>query len=156
MAYVEISREVVEIVRKAAGDRDVEEFLVELVAARLDPPQRVEAYLKLHEKYLREAEELYQKGDLAQAGEKYWGAVAALLNAVAEKRGWEHHSRRDYAVAVERLYEETRDRELVVGFRMAEGLHANYYHNFMETEEFELHREAVLRLVERLRGLLGL
>ncbi|AET33069.1 PaREP1 family protein [Pyrobaculum ferrireducens] len=156
MAYAEISREVAEIVKKSAGDRDVEEFLVELVAARLDPPQRVEAYLKLHEKYLREAEELYQRGDLLQAGEKYWGAVAALLNAIADKRGWEHYSHRDYAVAIDRLYTETRDRELVVGFRMAEGLHANYYHNFMRREGFELHREAVLRLVEKLRGLLGL
>jgi hypothetical protein len=91
---------------------------------------------------------------LAQAGEKYWGAVAALLNAVAEKRGWEHYSRRDYAVAVERLYEETRDRELVVGFSLAERLHANYYHNFMRREGFELHREAVLRLVEKLKKFL--
>ncbi|AEA13179.1 PaREP1 domain containing protein [Thermoproteus uzoniensis 768-20] len=152
---MELSREVAEIVKKAAGGRDPEEFLVELVAARLDPPQRVEAYLALHEKYLREAEELYRKGDLAQAGEKYWGAVTALLNAIAEKRGWEHYSHRDYAVAVERLYEETKDRELIVGFRMAEGLHANYYHNFMRREGFELHREAVLKLVEKLMGLLA-
>jgi hypothetical protein len=41
-----------------------------------------------------------------------------------------------------------------VGFSLAERLHANYYHNFMEIEEFELHREAVLRLVERLRKFL--
>ncbi|MGC9171225.1 MAG: PaREP1 family protein, partial [Thermoproteus sp.] len=129
-------------------------FLIELVAARLDPPQRVEAYLALHEKYLREAEELYRKGDLAQAGEKYWGAVAALLNALAEKRGWEHYSHRDYAVAIDRLYEETKDRELVVGFSLAERLHANYHHNFMGKDGFELHREAVLRLVERLRKFL--
>jgi hypothetical protein len=145
---------VAEVLKKAAGDKDLEEFLLTLVAERLDPPERVEAYLRLHEKYLREAEELYQRGDLVQAGEKYWGAVAALLNAVAEKRGWEHHSHRDYAVAVERLYEETRDRELVVGFRMAEGLHANYYHNFMRREGFELHREAVLKLVEKLKKFL--
>ncbi|MCU7787749.1 PaREP1 family protein [Pyrobaculum sp. 3827-6] len=151
---VTISPPVAEVLKKAAGDKDLEEFLLTLVAERLDPPERVEAYLKLHEKFLREAEELYQKGDLVQAGEKYWGAVAALLNALAEKRGWEHHSHRDYAVAVERLYEETRDRELVVGFRMAEGLHANYYHNFMRREGFELHREAVLKLVEKLKKFL--
>ncbi|MGC9050664.1 PaREP1 family protein [Pyrobaculum sp.] len=153
---LQLTPKTLELLKKAAAGRDVEEFILGLLTERLDPPQRVEAYLALHEKYLREAEELYQKGDLAQAGEKYWGAVAALLNAIAEKRGWEHYSHRDYALAINRLYRETRDRELVVGFRMAEGLHANYYHNFMETEEFKLHREAVLRLVEKLRGLLGL
>jgi len=29
---------------------------------------RIEVYMKLHEKYLKDAEELYAKGDLAQAG----------------------------------------------------------------------------------------
>lgn len=47
----------------------------------------MEAYLKLAEKYLLDAEELYAKGDLVQAGEKYWGAVTALLSAIAERRG---------------------------------------------------------------------
>lgn len=42
----------------------------------------------------------------------------------------------------------------MIGFRMAEGLHANFYHNFLEREEFDLHQEAVLKLVERLRRLL--
>ncbi|MGC9052235.1 PaREP1 family protein, partial [Pyrobaculum sp.] len=133
---VTISPPVAEVLKKAAGDKDLEEFLLTLVAERLDPPERVEAYLKLHEKYLREAEELYQRGDLVQAGEKYWGAVAALLNAIAEKRGWEHHSHRDYAVAVERLYEETGDERLVADFHMAEALHANFYHSFMGRRRF--------------------
>ncbi|MEM1568320.1 MAG: PaREP1 family protein [Thermofilaceae archaeon] len=86
--------------------------------------------------YLAEAEELYSKGDLPQAGEKYWGAVTALLNAIAETCGVPHYSHRDYAELVDRLYEETEDRELVVWFRMAEGLYANFYHNFMDKEEF--------------------
>ena len=149
-----ISPPVAEVLRRAAGDRDVEEFLVELLAERLDPPQRVEIYLKLHEKYLQEAEQLYAKGDLPQAGEKYWGAVTALLNAIAERRSLPHYSHRDYAELIETLYEETKDRDLVVWFSLAERLHANFYHNFMRREGFDLHREAVLKLAERLRRLL--
>ena len=149
-----ISPPVAEVLRRAAGDRDVEEFLLELLAERLDPPQRVEIYLKLHERYLQEAEQLYAKGDLPQAGEKYWGAVTALLNAIAERRGLPHYSHRDYAELIETLYEETKDRDLVVWFSLAERLHANFYHNFMRREGFDLHREAVLKLAERLRRLL--
>ncbi|MEM4424123.1 PaREP1 family protein [Pyrobaculum sp.] len=149
-----ISPPVAEALRKAAGGRDVEEFLLELLAAKLDPQERVEIYLKLHEKYLQEAERLYAMGDLPQAGEKYWGAVTALLNAIAEKRGMPHYSHRDYADIIEVLYAETKDRELLVGFSLAERLHANFYHNFMKRESFEFHREAVLRLVERLRRFL--
>ena len=149
-----ISPPVAEALRRAARGRDVEEFLLELLTDRLDPLKRAEIYLKLHEKYLQEAEQLYARGDLPQAGEKYWGAVTALLNAIAEKRGMPHYSHRDYAELIEELYEETKNMEIVVGFRMAEGLHANFYHNFMRREGFDLHREAVHKLVERLRQLL--
>lgn len=155
MAIV-ISRPVAELLRKVAGDRDPELFLADLLVDKLDPPRRVELYVELSEKYMAEAEELYAKGDLLQAGEKYWGAVAALLNAVAEKRGVPHYSHRDYAVLMNRLYGKTKDRELVVNFAMAERLHANFYHNFMDKEEFDLHREAVLKLVEKLKKILQL
>ncbi len=138
---------------KAAGGRDVEEFLLSLVAEKLDPSERVQIYLKLHEKYLREAEDLYAKNDLAQAGGKYWGAVTALLNAVAEKRGLPHYSHRDYAALIEKLYDEMEDEELLKGFALAERLHANFYHNFLEKKSFEVHRREVLRLIEKLKML---
>ena len=141
--------------KKVAGDRDPELFLADLLVERLDPPQRLELYVKLHEKYMAEAEELYSKGDLLQAGEKYWGAVAALLNAIAEKRGMPHYSHRDYNIVVRRLYEETGDPELIIGFRVAEGLHANFYHNYMGPKDFQVHREAVLTLVEKLKKILA-
>ncbi len=37
---------------------------------------------------------------------------------------------------------------------MAERLHANFYHNFMGKEEFEVHRQAALELIERLRAVI--
>lgn len=53
-----------ELLKRAVGDRDVEAFLADLSAGRLEPPERIELYLRLHEKYLREAEELYRRGIL--------------------------------------------------------------------------------------------
>jgi len=103
-----------------------------LLAQRLDPRERVEMYLKLSEDYLREAEDLYSKGDLPQAGEKYWGAVAALLNAVGEALGLEHYSRRDYQLIIQRIYRDTRDVEVLRLFGIAERLYANFYHNFRQ------------------------
>ena len=149
-----ISPVITEFLKKLAGDKDLEAFIIELIAERLDPPGRVELYLRLHEEYLKIAEELCAKGDLPQAGEKYWGAVTALLNAIAEQRGWEHYSHRDYDVIIGRLYKEIHDKSLLVDFRMAKTLHAIFYHNFMNKEGFEVHREAVLRLIERLRELI--
>jgi hypothetical protein len=36
-----------EAFREAAGGKDVEEFLAELIAERLDPPERVELYVSM-------------------------------------------------------------------------------------------------------------
>ena len=146
-----LSPTIAELLKKLAGDKDVEELIVELIAGKLDPPQRVEVYLGLSEDYLRSAEELYSKGDLAQAGEKYWGAATALLNAIAELRGWEHYSHRDYDVIIGRLYKETGDRSILMNFSMVERLHANFYHKFMDKEEFEVHRQAALELIGKLK-----
>ncbi|OYT53117.1 MAG: PaREP1/PaREP8 domain-contain protein, partial [Desulfurococcales archaeon ex4484_217_2] len=78
---IEVSEEVYELISAIAKRKakSVEEVILEYIAKDIDPSVRIEVYMKLHEKYLKDAEELYAKGDLAQAGEKYWGAVTALL-----------------------------------------------------------------------------
>jgi len=120
----------------------------------MDPPTKVRAYLELFNRYMNEAEELHAKGDLAQSGDKYWGAVATLLNAIGEALGMEHYSHRDYQVIIGRIYRETHNPEILRLFRMAEGLHANFYHNFMDPEVFEEHRRDVIRLVQLLKQFL--
>ncbi len=132
-----------------ARGRPLVEVLLEKLA--LDPAAKAEGYLELHEKYLKDAEELYAKGDLAQAGEKYWGAVAALLNAIGELLGLDHYSHRDYQLVINRVYRDMGDVDIIRLFRMAEGLHANFYHNFLDRETFDRHREDALTLIEKLR-----
>ena len=153
---VEVSEEVYELLSAIAKrkEKNVDEVILECIAKEIDPSTRIEVYMKLHEKYLRDAEELYGKGDLAQAGEKYWGAITALLNAIGEKRGWSHYSHRDYAEIIERLSEEVKE-PLGRFFASIERLHANYYHNFLTKVNFEAHREDALKLVQKLRRLTG-
>jgi len=139
---IEVSEEVYELISAIAKRKakDVEEVILEYVTKDIDPGMRVEVYMKLHEKYLKDAEELYAKSELAQAGEKYWGAITALLNAIEEKKGWSHYTHRDCAEIVERLSEELKE-SLGRLFASIERLHANYYHNFLTKVNFEAHRE---------------
>ena len=116
-----------------------------------DPKENVSVYLRLHEKLLKGAEEEYAKGDLVQASEKLWGAVASLLNAIAEVRGWKHVSHRDYHIIVDNLFKETNDRELLICFDAASKLHANFYHDFMSKDAFEVRRDCVLKLINKLK-----
>ncbi len=152
---LELPREVVEILKRLAlkKGKPIEELILDAVARELDPRLRIEVYLKLFEKYLADAEELYRKGDLAQAGEKYWGAVTALLSAIAEKRGLPHYTHPDFWEVVEVIVEETRNPDYSTLFSLAEKLHANFYHSFLRKESFDKHREGVLKLVDMLRKL---
>lgn len=155
---IKIPKEIYEILKEIAqrSNKDVNELIIDGITHYLDPKDRVKLYIQLHKDYLKEAEEFYTKGDLAQAGEKYWGAITALLNAIGELRNWEHYSHADYNVIIRNLYNETRDKELIMEFGMAERLHANFYHDFMDKEFFEIHRSAVLSLISRLRKILNI
>ena len=79
MGKVEVSEEVYELLLAVARrSKGVDEVILECIAKDVDPSVRIKVYVKHHEKYLREAEELYARGDLAQAGEKCWSAVTAV------------------------------------------------------------------------------
>ena len=109
-----------------------------------DSEVRVDVYLELYEKLLRNAEELYGRNDLVQASEKYWSAICALLNAIAELRSWRYYSHHDYNEVVEKLFEEFKKPEISKLFAITERLHANYYHNFIKSKEvFNTYRESV-------------
>ncbi|MHA1595222.1 MAG: PaREP1 family protein [Candidatus Baldrarchaeia archaeon] len=112
-------------------------------------------YKKLHEKYLQEAEDLYRKNDLPQAGEKYWGSLIALLNVVGEKEKLPHYTHRDLREIAEFLTKKTNDPEFSRLFSSAEALHANFYHNFMSRLSFDAHREDLLKLVRKIKEYLG-
>lgn len=157
MVVIEIPDEVCEVLAELARRKGVsiEELLVEIVLAGLDPGTRIEIYLKMSDKYLREAEELHQKGELTQAGEKYWGSVVALLKAIAEARDRRHYSHRDIRELVSDLVEETKDRDLAIGYSAAERLHANFYEDFMRPTDFEFIRAVVLELIEGLKRIVG-
>ncbi len=119
---IEMPSEVYGALKRASikSGKDPATIVIEGILKSLDPMSRVEIYMRLYERYLRDAEELIAKGDLVQAGEKYWGAVTAILNAIGEIRGWDHYTHRDYNIIIENLYEETRDKDLLLGFSMAE------------------------------------
>ncbi len=157
MGVIEVPKEVYEILKTIAEKRgrSIEEIILEPIVGELDPKVRVEIYVKLHEKHINEAEGLHNKGDLVQASEKYWGAVTTLLSAIAEMKSLPHYTHRDFWEIVEMLVEEGKNPEYSTLFRLAEGLHANFYHNFMKKESFEKHREGVLKLIEILKDFLS-
>ena len=129
---------------------------MESVAEALDPETEVKAYVELHMKYMREAEEFYSRGELVQSGEKYWGAVTTLLNVIGVREKLPHYSHMDLKEISLYLTRVKKDPDYTRLFSSVETLRANYYHNFLVEETFSIHREDAIKLIEKLRKYLNL
>lgn len=111
-------------------------------------------YERLNGKYLREGQQLLAKGDYAQASEKFWGAAAEIIKAVAARRGVALGSHRSLGEFIEKLHKEHPDWNLMRAFNAANSLHMNFYEDWLPPNIVRDGAEAVRDLVEKLRTLL--
>ena len=157
MITIVLPRKVLEVLerRSAAEGRAVEELIGDAVLEQLgvaDPEARAELYLKLCEKYIREAEELLAKKEYARASEKAWGAAAQMVKALAAREGRELGSHAALWEYVDELAERLGDAELRRLWRTANALHQNFYEDWMPPREVELSVRDVKALLEKLRS----
>lgn len=122
---------------------------VEEIERRLEEVQR---YKALATSYIANYQEELARGDKEKAGEALWGAISCLLNAIhVTKTGKpivRHDDLREFARTL--LIRLDSSGELFEIFRRAEKLHANFYHAFLELDEFVKLAEDILRLIEAL------
>ena len=93
--------------------------------------------------------------DLAQAGEKGWGAAAEMVKAVAEQRGIYHRTHRALSEIVDALVRETGDEDLRRHFDSASALHQNFYENWFPLEGVQGRLQDVALFVARVEALLS-
>lgn len=115
--------------------------------------ERVENYLKLNNKYLKEGDTLLEKGDYVQASEKFWGATAEAIKAIAAQREVDIRSHGELHRFVTALSKELNDSELLRYFASASALHQNFYENWLTGEMVTNYAKAVKSLVGKLRVL---
>ena len=105
--------------------------------------------------YLEKADQYFAEGDLLQASEKLWGAAAHALLSVATERGWRDASHRALTEAAESLAEEVNNPLIASNFSTARLYHRNFYHGFMEPEEWLTDRPKIHYFVARVLALRG-
>ena len=93
--------------------------------------------------------------DPAQAGEKGWGAAAAIVKAISVERGWPHQSHRTLQIAVSTLVRETGDQDLRRQFDSANALHINFYENWYDRDDVVLRIQDVEQFVAKVEALLS-
>ncbi|MYB75849.1 MAG: hypothetical protein F4X83_01860 [Chloroflexi bacterium] len=114
-----------------------------------------EKYIRTSRRFLAQAQEEFDKGDMRQASEKAWGAAAQAVKATAEQRGWGHSTHARLFENVKRVSRETGDAELHVLFHVANSLHQNFYEGWQTDDAVQSGIQKVTVLVDRLMALVA-
>lgn len=110
----------------------------------------VERYQSVSAQLFEQAHLELEAGDLIQASEKFWGATAQALKAIAQDRGWEHRSHAHFYRVVRNIVDETGDNEIFILFQAADTLHANFYEHWLPEDEIRRLADLVGQLIDRL------
>ena len=109
------------------------------------------AHILTSRRMLTHAEEQLEAGDLVQASEKGWGAVAHYLKAVAKQRGWRNDSHREIFTIKDRLASETDDPDrLNLLFNSIRSLHQNFYEPLYSADNVRVGINSAREFVEML------
>ena len=98
--------------------------------------------------FLADADREYEAGDILQASEKLWGAASHLAIAEMTERGMTAKGHVVTKRFVRKFGEETNRPELFPLFKAAESLHVNFYHGFLDSDDYLEHRALVHQFVD--------
>lgn len=96
----------------------------------------------------------YERNNYPKASEFLWGTLNTLFYAIGlfyRKKLSTYSKIKDF---LPDFIEETDDTTIIDEYRAAETLHANFYHDFMEEDNFNHNNDKVVSLIEKLVGIL--
>jgi hypothetical protein len=103
-------------------------------------------------RFLEHAGEEFEKGDMLQASEKAWGAVAHYVKSVARANDWPNRSHRHIAENAGRLLDLTPDPDgNKRKFGLINALHVNFYEEHLEPTNVEIGIEDARALIDAMR-----
>ena len=98
----------------------------------------VEDRVQISRRFIRQAREELERGDRLQATEKAWGALAQMLKAIGQQRGWLNMgSHRTVGRIAQHLAAEYAEIAVLNAYIAADNGHRNFYDNEMSPPEIE-------------------
>ncbi|MXZ03904.1 MAG: hypothetical protein F4Y88_09665 [Chloroflexi bacterium] len=105
------------------------------------------------QQFLADADRELDAGDHFQASEKLWGAASHMIIAEMHRRGLKQSGHRAMINAIEQIAEDADEPSLRTNFAIAESLHANFYHGFMQPQDVRRHRSHIHEFVGKMNRL---
>lgn len=129
-----------------------DEYLVELVMQGLDPRDKAREYIDVAKELLRDAREELGKGDVRQAAEKLWGAVALAIKAYA----WWREGRRLTSHGELWKYVDNMAREIGDwvrdAFHAGHAMHTCFYEGWCTEESVKASMNRIEKLVKEVEN----
>ena len=98
----------------------------------------VEDRVQISRRFIQQAPEELERGDRLQATEKIWGALAQMLKAHGQQRGWKNlGGHRTVGHIARQLHLEYDEIDVVSAYLAADNGHRNFYDNEMSPPEIE-------------------
>lgn len=97
-----------------------------------------------------ESDREFAAGDKLQGSEKLWGAAAHAIIAIAQREGRRYNKHPHLEEAVARLSRNPGNEVSVPDFKIAERLHAYFYHAQLSDPDLTKYRQQVRVFVTRL------
>lgn len=111
----------------------------------------IDNHIQTAERFLRHAEEEFEGGDLLQASEKAWGAVAHYLKSVAKYRNWQNRTHSDLSDIADDLGHETDDLDRIRDLYFSAGqMHQNFYEDSLSHGQVSRGIDNARELIDRL------
>jgi len=115
----------------------------------------VRKYVEQAEIYRHNFRELYRRGEYPKACESLWGAIVSLINALSilkiRKPLTSHQEIKNF---IKEIAVELNDKELYKLFKHSEKLHANFYHQFFDQDDYLVYIDDGLKLIDKLKSIM--
>lgn len=109
-------------------------------------------YRQTSARFMRHAEAEFERGDLLQASEKAWNAAVQQLKALATMRGMSHNDHWNIRLVARQIVDETGNERIGELFGLGEGLHSNFYEQWMPEAEVRARMNNMNELIDLLRS----
>lgn len=110
---------------------------------------------KLSEYYYDNFKKFYEKKAFSKASEYLWGVLNNLVTAIALFYGYENLNHAEIISFVKKLSDQKNKSEMRDQLSAANTIHANFFHDFMNEDDFEINKNKVVDLLESLNQILN-
>ena len=108
----------------------------------------MERHAEISAEFIERAENMLLAGDLLQASEKAWGAVAHCLKSIAARRNLPSGTHAALSILINRLANESDDPGMIIELYVRVGLlHTNFYEDWFKRETVERGVRSAMELI---------